>query len=197
MKSKGNNNKSVLKVVTTKTLQPPKRYHSTDMCLPAVTWPRHNSFASIRSSSGPCKEAMLEVESRLGRLREWPLALMVGQRCQEVGARWLVMGGGGWKALQEWNFNKRRCVQKIILAILCGKFYAVSRMKGLTLFIITLLRMTLFLWNDMAWPSQTTSLGLRKKTCASLIVRNITWRLRSWWNCKNKHMEACIVLEKY
>jgi hypothetical protein len=48
MKSKGNNNKPVLKVVTTKTLQPPKRYHSADVCLPAITWPCHNSF-------GPCK----------------------------------------------------------------------------------------------------------------------------------------------
>jgi hypothetical protein len=44
MKSKGNNNKPVLKVVTTKTLQPPKRYHSTDVCLPAITWPHSNSF---------------------------------------------------------------------------------------------------------------------------------------------------------
>jgi hypothetical protein len=44
MKSKGNNNQPVLKVVTTKTLQPPKRYHSADMCLPAITWPHHNSF---------------------------------------------------------------------------------------------------------------------------------------------------------
>jgi hypothetical protein len=44
MKSKGNNNKPVLKVVTTKTLQPPKRYHSADVCLPAVTRPCHNSF---------------------------------------------------------------------------------------------------------------------------------------------------------
>jgi hypothetical protein len=44
MKSKGNNNKPVLKVVTTKTLQPPKRYHSADVCLPAITWPHHNSF---------------------------------------------------------------------------------------------------------------------------------------------------------
>jgi hypothetical protein len=44
MKSKGNNNKPVLKVVTTKTLQPPKRYHSADVCLAAVTRPRHNSF---------------------------------------------------------------------------------------------------------------------------------------------------------
>jgi hypothetical protein len=46
MKSKGNNNKLVLKVVTTKTLQPPKRYHSADVCLPGVTRPRHNSFGS-------------------------------------------------------------------------------------------------------------------------------------------------------
>jgi hypothetical protein len=45
MKSKGNNNKPVLKVVTTKTLQPPKRYHSADVCLPAITRPHHNSFA--------------------------------------------------------------------------------------------------------------------------------------------------------
>jgi hypothetical protein len=44
MKSKGNNNKPVLKVVTTKTLQPPKRYHSADVCLVAITRPRHNSF---------------------------------------------------------------------------------------------------------------------------------------------------------
>jgi hypothetical protein len=44
MKSKGNNNKPILKVVTTKTLQPLKRYHSADVCLPAVTWPHHNSF---------------------------------------------------------------------------------------------------------------------------------------------------------
>jgi hypothetical protein len=44
MKSKGNNNKPVLKVVTTKTLQPLKRYHSADVCLAAVTRPRHNSF---------------------------------------------------------------------------------------------------------------------------------------------------------
>jgi hypothetical protein len=35
MKSKGNNNKPVLKVVTTKTLQPPKRYHSADMYIKA------------------------------------------------------------------------------------------------------------------------------------------------------------------
>jgi hypothetical protein len=47
MKSKGNNNKPVLKVVTTKTLQPPKRYRSADVCLPAVTRPRHNSFEII------------------------------------------------------------------------------------------------------------------------------------------------------
>jgi hypothetical protein len=53
MKSKGNNNKPVLKVVTTIKLQPPKRYHSADMCLPAVTWPRHNSFAS---KGGNCNE---------------------------------------------------------------------------------------------------------------------------------------------
>jgi hypothetical protein len=37
MKSKGNNNKPVLKVVTTKTLQPPKRHHTADVCLPVVT----------------------------------------------------------------------------------------------------------------------------------------------------------------
>ena len=47
MKSKGNNNKPILKVVTTKTLQPPKRYHSADVCLAAVTRPRHNSFGGI------------------------------------------------------------------------------------------------------------------------------------------------------
>jgi hypothetical protein len=35
MKSKGNNNKPVLKVVTTKTLQLPKRYHSADVYLTA------------------------------------------------------------------------------------------------------------------------------------------------------------------
>jgi hypothetical protein len=46
MKSKGNNNKPILKVVTTKTLQPPKRYHSADVCLPAVTRPRHNLFVT-------------------------------------------------------------------------------------------------------------------------------------------------------
>jgi hypothetical protein len=46
MKSKGNHNKPVLKVVTTKTLQPPKRYHSADVCLAAVTRPRHNSFGT-------------------------------------------------------------------------------------------------------------------------------------------------------
>jgi hypothetical protein len=45
MKSKGNNNKPILKVVTTKTLQPPKRYHSTDdVCLSAITRPL-DSFA--------------------------------------------------------------------------------------------------------------------------------------------------------
>jgi hypothetical protein len=44
MKNKGNNNKPVLKVVTTKTLQPPKRYNSADVCLPAITQPHHNSF---------------------------------------------------------------------------------------------------------------------------------------------------------
>jgi hypothetical protein len=44
MKSKGNNNKPVLKVVTTKKLQPPKRYHFADVCLPAITRPHHNSF---------------------------------------------------------------------------------------------------------------------------------------------------------
>ncbi|MCU0321990.1 MAG: hypothetical protein MUE72_06195 [Chitinophagaceae bacterium] len=49
MKSKGNNNKPVLKVVTTKTLQPSKRYHSADVCLAAVTWPRHNSLAGTLS----------------------------------------------------------------------------------------------------------------------------------------------------
>jgi hypothetical protein len=43
-KTKENNNKPILKVVTTKTLQPPKRYHSADVCLPAVTRPRHNLF---------------------------------------------------------------------------------------------------------------------------------------------------------
>jgi hypothetical protein len=37
MKSKGNNNKPVLKVVTTKTLQLPKRYHSADVYLTADT----------------------------------------------------------------------------------------------------------------------------------------------------------------
>ncbi len=47
MKSKGNNNKPILKVVTTKTLQPPKRYHSADVCLSAVTRPRRNAFAFI------------------------------------------------------------------------------------------------------------------------------------------------------
>jgi hypothetical protein len=50
MKSKGNNNKQVLKVVTTKTLQPPTRYHSADMCLAAVTQLHHNSFGQIASS---------------------------------------------------------------------------------------------------------------------------------------------------
>jgi hypothetical protein len=44
MKSKGNNNKPIIKVVTTITLQPLKRYHSADVCLSAVTRPRHNSF---------------------------------------------------------------------------------------------------------------------------------------------------------
>jgi hypothetical protein len=42
MKSKGNNNKPILKVVTTITLQPPKRYHS-------AARPRHNSFASSKT----------------------------------------------------------------------------------------------------------------------------------------------------
>jgi hypothetical protein len=51
MKSKGNNNKPVLKVVTTKMLQPPKRYHSTDVCLPFVTQPCHNSFLEALRSS--------------------------------------------------------------------------------------------------------------------------------------------------
>jgi hypothetical protein len=44
MKSKGNNNKPILKFVVTKMMQPPKRYHSADVCLPAITWPHHNSF---------------------------------------------------------------------------------------------------------------------------------------------------------
>jgi hypothetical protein len=47
MKSKGNNNKPILKVVTTIMLQPPKRYHSADVCLSAITRPRHNSFVAI------------------------------------------------------------------------------------------------------------------------------------------------------
>jgi hypothetical protein len=48
-----------------------------------------------------------------------------------------------------------------------------------TIHNITLMRLTLFLWNGMVWPSQTTSLGLSEKTCVSLIVRKITWRMRS------------------
>ncbi len=51
MKSKGNNNKPILKVVTTKTLQPPKRYHSTDVCLPAITRPHHNSFDAMHDKA--------------------------------------------------------------------------------------------------------------------------------------------------
>ena len=50
---------------------------------------------------------------------------------------------------------------------------------GLKLFTIALLRMTLFLRNGMVWQSQTTSLGLSEKTNVSLIVRKITWRMRS------------------
>jgi hypothetical protein len=31
----------------------------------------------------------------------------------------------------------------------------------------------------------------------SLIVRKITWRMRSWWNCNSKYMETSILMEKY
>jgi hypothetical protein len=44
MKSKGNNNKPVLKVMCTQMIATTKRYHSAEVYLTAVTWPRHNSF---------------------------------------------------------------------------------------------------------------------------------------------------------
>jgi hypothetical protein len=50
---------------------------------------------------------------------------------------------------------------------------------GLKLFTITLLRMTLFLWNGMEWPSQTICLALNEKTSVSLIAIKVTWRMRS------------------